>query len=79
MNKLFAALYDLILCRIAKMISLAPSPGSILDSIFQRKNPKLKSGDATERGKIVIIPELIAYLKRLIYTASAAFKDPGDG
>ena len=76
-NQLFAALYDLILCRITKMSSLAPSPGRTLEAIFQEKIPKINPADETERAKFVISPELIAYLKWLIYTA--AFKDPNSG
>ena len=59
------------------MRSLAPGPGRTLDSIFGQKIPKINPEDALEREKFVISPELIAYLKWLIYTA--AFKDPSDG
>ena len=77
MNQLFAGLYDLILCRITKMNFLAPAPGRTLQEIFQAKIPKIDPQDATEREKMIIGPELIAYLKWLIYTA--AFKDPSAG
>ena len=77
LNQLFAALYDLILCRITKMSSLAPSPGRTLDAIFDEKIPKINPADEKEREKFVVSPELIAYLKWLIYTA--AFKDPNAG
>lgn len=76
-NQLFAALYDLILCRITKMSSLAPSPGRDIDAIFQEKIPKINPEDETERERFLISPELIAYLKWLIYTA--AFKEPTAG
>lgn len=76
-NQLFAALYDLILCRITKMSSLAPSPGRTPEAIFQEKIPKINPADETERARFLIGPELIAYLKWLIYTA--AFKDPNAG
>jgi hypothetical protein len=78
MNQLFAGLYDLILCRMTKMNFLAPAtPGRTLQEIFQAKIPKIDPQDATEREKFIIGPELIAYLKWLIYTA--AFKDPSAG
>ena len=76
-NLLFAALYDLIICRITKMSSLAPGPGRTLQTIFQEKIPKIQPADPREREKFVVGPELIAYLKWLIY--SAAFKDPYSG
>jgi hypothetical protein len=53
---------------------LAPAPGSTLQDIFHAKIPKINPQEATEREEFVIGPELIAYLKWLIYTA--AFKDP---
>ena len=77
MNQFFAGLYDLILCRITKMNFLAPAPGRTLQEIFQAKIPKIDPQDATEREKFIIGPELIAYLKWLIYTA--AFKEPMAG
>jgi hypothetical protein len=79
MNQLFAGLYDLIVCRITKIMMnfLAPAPGCTLQEIFQAKIPKIDPQDATEREKLIIGAELIAYLKWLIYTA--AFKDPSAG
>jgi hypothetical protein len=77
MNQLFAGLYDLILCRVTKMSGLAPAHGRTLQDIFQAKIPKIDPQDATERERFIIGPELIAYLKWLIYVA--AFKDASEG
>jgi hypothetical protein len=76
-NVLFAALWDLILCRITKMSYLAPSQGRSLKDIFDDKIPAISGVDADDANateKHLVSPELMAYLKWLIYTAP--FKDP---
>jgi len=64
-NKLFAALYDLMLGKLTNMGYLIPSPTRTLKEIFQEKIPGT--------DKFLVSAELIAYLKWLIYVA--AFKD----
>jgi len=76
-NVLFAALWDLILCRITKMSYLAPSAGRGIKDIFDEKIPAISGVDADDANateKHLVSPELMAYLKWLIYTAP--FKDP---
>ena len=76
-NVLFAALWDLILCSINKMSYLAPSAGLSIKDIFDEKIPAISgvdAGDANATEKHLVSPELMAYLKWLIYTAP--FKDP---
>jgi hypothetical protein len=67
---------------MTKMSGLAPAPGRILQDIFQAKIPKINPQDATEKIRHqAISPELIAYLKWLIYSRfyTSAFKDPTEG
>ena len=64
-NKLFAALYDLMLSKLTNMGYLIPSPTRTLKEIFQEK--------IYGTDKFLVSAELIAYLKWLIYVA--AFKD----
>ena len=64
-NKLFAALYDLMLSKLTNMGYLVPSPTRTLKDIFQEKIPGT--------DKFLVSAELIAYLKWLIYVA--AFKE----
>ena len=64
-NKLFAALYDLMLSKLTNMGYLIPSPTRTLKEIFQEKIPGT--------DKFLVSAELIAYLKWLIYVA--AFKE----
>jgi len=64
-NQLFAAAYDLILCRCERMGYLAPSPERDIKAIFMEKV------FGTER--FLVSEETIAYLKWLIYTS--VFKD----
>jgi len=64
-NQLFAAAYDLILCRCERMGHLAPSPERDLKSIFKEK--------VFGTNCWLVSAETIAYLKWLIYTA--VFKD----
>ena len=74
---IFAGLWDLILCRITKMSYLAPSAGSSIKDISEEKIPaisRVDADDANATEKHLVRPELMAYLKWLIYTAP--FKDP---
>jgi len=64
-NQLFAAAYDLILCRCERMGYLAPSQERDIKAIFMEKV------FGTER--FLVSEETIAYLKWLIYTS--VFKD----
>jgi hypothetical protein len=73
-NQLFAALYDLILCRIPKMGILAPGSGRSIADVFEEKIPDYES---IEGERYLVSPELIAYLQWLIY--SAPFKSPDHG
>ena len=74
-NQLFAALYDLILCRIPKMGLLSPGSGRSIANIFDEKIPNYGENDGDER--YLVGPELIAYLQWLIYTSP--FKSPDQG
>ena len=60
-NKLFAALYDLMLSKLTNMGYLVPSPTRTLKDIFQEKIPGT--------DKFLVSAELISYLKLLIYVA----------
>ena len=73
-NQLFAALYDLILCRIPKMGILAPDSGRSITDIFEEKMPDYEN---IGNERYLVSPELIAYLQWLIY--SAPFKSPDQG
>jgi hypothetical protein len=76
-NLLFAALWDLILCSMTKMSNFAPTGGRSLHDIFDQKIPAVEGAeedDVNIKEKNLVSPELIAYLKWLIYTAP--FKDP---
>ena len=64
-NKLFAALYDLMLSKLTNMGYLVPSPTRTLKEIFQEK--------FHGTDKFLVSAELICYLKWLIYVA--AFKE----
>jgi hypothetical protein len=64
-NQLFAAAYDLILCRCERMGHLAPSPERDIKAIFKEK--------VFGTECFLVSAETIAYLKWLIYTA--VFKD----
>ena len=72
-NLLFAALFDLIICRTTKMGLFIPSASECrdLDAIFAKKVPKIKDD---KNDKWLLGAEILAYLKYLI--CSAAFKDP---
>ena len=67
-NRLFAALYDLIVSKMTNMGYLIPNPSRTLKEIFKEK--------IYGTQKFLVSAELIAYLKWLIYVA--AFKDRGN-
>ena len=75
-NLLFAALFDLIICRTTKMGLFVQSPpeGCTLDAVFAQKNPKIQDG---EDEKWFVGANILAYLKLLIYTTS--FQGPKCG
>ena len=60
-NRLFAAVYDLLLSKMTNMGYLIPSPSRSLKEIFQEKI------HGTER--YLVSAELIAYIKWLVYLA----------
>ena len=64
-NRLFAAVYDLLLTKMTNMGYMIPTPSCTLKEIFKEK---IHGTD-----KYLISPELIVYLKLLIYCAP--FKD----
>ena len=72
MNQLFAAMYNLVLCRISKMDLIAPSS---IAEIFEEKNPNYGGNDGEERH--LVGPELIADLQWLIYNALLQSSDQG--
>ena len=48
-NQLFAAMYDLVLCRISKMGLIASGPGSRIAEILEEKIPNYGKNEG--RGK----------------------------
>ncbi len=71
LNLLFAALFDLIICRGTKMGLFVPSSQRNLDTIFADKVPQIHDDEVP---KWLVSADILAYLKWLIYTA--AFKEP---
>jgi len=70
-NLLFAALFDLIICRTTKMGLFIPAPNRNIDAIFADKVPQIHDDEVQ---KWLVGADILAYLKWLIYTA--AFKEP---
>ena len=77
-NQLFAALWDLILCRVSTMSTFAPDSHRSLTDIFDEKIPAVdgctEEGDVNAEEKQFVSPALIACFKWPIYTAP--LKDP---
>jgi hypothetical protein len=71
LNLLFAALFDLIICRGTKMGLFVPSSHRNLDTIFADKVPQIHDDEVPTW---LVSADILAYLKWLIYTA--AFKEP---
>ena len=67
-NRLFAALYDLIFSKLTNMGHVIPSQNRALKEIFKDKVPGMARDK--DHDLQVISPELIAYLKWLIYVAA---------
>ena len=74
-NKLFAAMYDLVLCRIPKMGLIAPNPGCSIANVFEEKIPNY--GDSAGEERQLVGPGLIAYLQWLLYRAPFKSQDQG--
>ena len=74
-DQLFAAMYDLILCRIPKMGLIAPNPGRSIADIFEEKIPNYS--DIAWEERHLVGPELTAYLQWLIYSAPFQVTGPG--
>lgn len=79
-NQLFAALWDIVLTRITKLGLFGPDPcNRSVEDVFNMKMPAFADEDddasaAFSGERHLVSPEIIAYLKWLIYTA--AFKEP---
>ena len=76
-NQLFTSLWDRVLCSITKMSTFASDICRTLTDIFNDVIPAIDCADQADvntEEKHIVSPNLIAYLKWLIYTV--AFKDP---
>ena len=78
-NLLFAAMYDLILCRIPKMGLLVPGQGRTVADVLEERIPKYDTNDDDDEVDADSEPEYVVgpKLQWLIY--SAPFKAPDHG